>query len=85
MKNTTMEKTEQDGSGCDVIIYIRRDENPAPYIDENGDEQEGESGWLYDMYTSTADFEKGRSIDGGLCTGSRADAIDMASAQAYSV
>lgn len=66
-----------------LIIYIRRDDNPSTYIDEFGDEQEGEYGWLYDIYTSQEDYDNAESIDGGLCTGSRDDALKMALTQIH--
>lgn len=38
-----------------------------------------EEGYMYDMYSSKKDYEDGKeSEDGGQCTGTLSDAIDMA-------
>lgn len=39
---------------------------------------ETNDGWMYDIYDSESDIEDGESIDGGLCTGTRMDAFEMA-------
>lgn len=48
-------------------------------------ESESEDGYMYDIYNTdlqgAVDTDDG-SIDGGLCTGSMADAVGMATAQA---
>jgi hypothetical protein len=41
-----------------------------------------ESGWLYDIYDGETAFVDGTSEDGGKCTTTAANALDMAVAQA---
>lgn len=40
---------------------------------------EANNGWQYDIFDSISD--EAEPIDGGLCTGSLADALDMATSQ----
>lgn len=47
---------------------------------DQGDGDEG--GWMYDIFLSEDIYEDTESDDGGLCTGSKVDALEMATAQA---
>ena len=39
-------------------------------------------GWMYELYEDSSKLEDGVSYDGGLCTGSLEDALEMATSQA---
>jgi len=51
----------------EIIIYVR---------------EASEGGYVYDIYESEDDFNDGNSVDGGLCTSTMINAIEMASEQA---
>lgn len=48
---------------------------------------EGEEGYMYDIYTCTPEqiADGADSEDGGCCTGSLADALEMATEQAKAI
>jgi len=46
------------------------------------EESSNEEGYVYDLYKDDEAFEENNSFDGGLCTGSFDDALEMATSQA---
>ena len=48
-------------------------------------ESSDKEGYIYDIYPSKDDYINSNSLDGGMCTGTIVDAIEMASLQAQDI